>query len=129
MNTKKLSKEVLSKAWESNSLENLGGWMELANIDPSQVFRTRNIKDHEYIGKKVFLKELEEAGYNSVGIVINCLIHPKGRLLFDVDFRQPTPDFFINSQGVNLLTHRKPDCEIHRVFINELQEHFMEVLE
>ena len=129
MNTKTLSKEVLSKAWESDSLKSLGGWLELNNIDPMKVFNTKNIKDHEYIGKKVYLKEIDDAGYNGVGVIDNCLIHPSGRLLFDIRFDQPVPDFFTTSKGVTLLTHRKADSEIHRVFISELQSYFMEVLD
>ena len=129
MKTGILSKNVLSKAWDSNSLKDLGGWLELVNIDPTKIFSSKNIKDHEYIGKKVYLKEIDKAGYDGVAVIENCLIHPSGKLLFDIRFNQPVPDFFITSKGVTLLTHRKADSEINRVTIGQLQSYFLEILD
>ena len=128
-NTNTLDLDVLSRAWGANAMGDLGGWLELASIDPQETFKSRNIKDHPYIGKRIYFKFLDDAGYTATATVINCRIHPKGRLLFDLQFPEPIPDIlypFGKRQEFTLIDRGKHNGCIERLWINQLQNYGME---
>ena len=127
----KLDDSVLSEAWQPDALQNLGGWLELAGIDPLDVFKTGNIEDHPYIGKKIYFKFLDDAGYPCEGTVINCMIHPRGRLMFDIQFSNAIPDILYpvgQRQEFTLIDRGKYNGFIERMVIDQLQNFGMEVL-
>lgn len=82
-----LPSDVILRAWEHDAPAKLGGWMELAGIDPCDAFRVRKIKDHPWLGLTVKFP-FPEVGE---GRIVNCLTHPLGSLMFDVAFPKPVP--------------------------------------
>ena len=125
-NSNTLEKNVLNEAWKPDTQEKIGGWLELAGIDVQNVFKTRSIEDHPYIGKNIYFKFLDDYGYPCIGKVIKCLIHPGGRLLFDLDFSDPIPSilFPVGSRNeFTLLDGSGYNQEIRRFSIDELQEY------
>jgi hypothetical protein len=73
-----LAPDVLLR-WEQAKL---GGWMELAGIEPADCFCVKQIKDHPWIGQTVDFP-FPQVG---TGRVISCMTHPLGQLMFDVEF-------------------------------------------
>lgn len=82
-----LPADVLLRAWDHDTPAKPGGLMELAGVDPADVFRVRKIKDHPWLGLMVKFP-FPEVGE---GRIVNCLTHPLGKLMFDVAFPEPVP--------------------------------------
>lgn len=74
-----LMESLRMRAWESDTQEKLGGWMDLAGIDVQAAFMPRRVRDHPAMNQTFDLP------YGR-GTVTNVITHPRGRLLFDVDF-------------------------------------------
>ena len=79
--------EAITRAWSSNAQEELGGWIQLAGGDVVEVFASRSISDHPWLGLEVEFPFVEVGK----GKITRCLTHPKGELMFDVVFEVPVP--------------------------------------
>lgn len=78
---------AVMRAWDPGTPAALGGWMQLAGVDPAAAFASRPVADHPWVGLVVTFP-FPEVG---AGRVTGCLIHPRGELLFDVAFAAPVP--------------------------------------
>jgi len=79
--------DTFLRAWDHDDPQKLGGAIELAGLDFDDLFIPRGIKDHPWIGQTVQFP-FPEVGE---GKIVNCVIHPYGRLMFDVLFPNPVP--------------------------------------
>lgn len=108
-----LPKAIL-EAFPSDTYQKLGGIMELAKVDLD--FFPKSIKDHPWIGGKIKFK-FPEIGK---GKIINCLIHPSGKLMFDVFFHEPVPPIY--GGKVVLKDNIQYHQQYHRFLGYELKE-------
>lgn len=111
---KKLPK-ALMHAWHHDDPAKLGGLMEMAGVDSLTAFLPRKIEDHPWIGLKVTFP-FPEIG---TGEIYRCVIHPYGKLMFDVRFPQPVPPI----QSREVVLKNNPDYyeTVHRFFAEELR--------
>ena len=111
--------EAILDAWESDTQAKLGGLMQMAGIDPVEAFMPRAIKDHPWIGLEIAF-QFPEVGR---GKIIRCIIHPRGRLMFDVEFAEPVPPIHGLAPNFHVVLKDNPDCyqTIHRFFGHELK--------
>lgn len=77
------------RVWQPDAYEKMGGWCELAGVDPLDVYGVREFK-HPWVGMRVSFPEFEEYGYVN-GEVVKCQSHPRGSLMFDVVWPEPVP--------------------------------------
>jgi hypothetical protein len=107
--------DAILEAWPSDAMQRLGGWMQLAGIDPVEAFRVSEIHDHPWVGLEVTFP-FPEVGR---GTITHCLTHPRGKLMFDVTFPNPVPP--IQNLRVVLKDRLDCHCTIHRFFGHELK--------
>jgi hypothetical protein len=81
--------EAITRIWQPDAYEKMGGWCELAGVDPLDVYGVREF-DHPWVGMRVSFPEFEGWGYTN-GEVVKCLSHPRGSLMFDVVWPEPVP--------------------------------------
>lgn len=108
--------EAILSAWDADTPAKLGGLMQMAGNDPAQEFRSRAIKAHPWIGLEIEFP-FPEVGR---GRITACLIHPRGKLMFDVEFPEPVPS--IQGLAPNFYVALKSHPEqVHRFFGSELK--------
>jgi hypothetical protein len=111
--------DAILHAWEPDTQTKLGGLMQMAGIDPVEAFMPRAIKDHPWIGLKIDFP-FPEVGR---GRITNCIIHPRGKLMFDVEFPEPVPS--IHGLAPNFYVALKDNPaqyeQLHRFFGHELK--------
>ena len=111
--------DAILHAWEPDTQAKLGGVMQMAGLDPVEAFMPRAVKDHPWIGLEIEFP-FPEVGR---GRIIRCITHPKGRLMFDVEFPDPVPS--IHGLAPNFYVALKNDLtyhhQLHRFFGHELK--------
>jgi hypothetical protein len=105
--------DAILEAWSRDAMKELGGLMELAGLDPVEIFASRTIGDHPWLGLEVRFP-FPEVGK---GKITRCLTHPSGALMFDVTFPKPVPPIH-NGQVVRI---ENLYCNLHRFFGQELK--------
>jgi hypothetical protein len=75
--------EFTPRCWDADTQSTLGGWMALAGIDVQNAFSSHDV-EHPMVGQRFSTPEGD-------GIITKCLTHPRGYLMFDVEFDKPTP--------------------------------------
>jgi hypothetical protein len=106
--------DAILEAWPSDSLEKLGGWMEIAGVDAVEAFAARAIRDHPWLGLEVKFP-FPEVGK---GAITRCLTHPYRKLMFDVAFPEPVPPILNGQVVLNKVLY----SALHRFFGHELKE-------
>ena len=101
--------DAILEAWKPDTQARLGGIMELAGIDPTEAFMPTGIKDHPWLGLEVEFP-FPELGQ---GQIIRCIIHPKGRLMFDVEFPEPVPPIQGVGQNFHVVLKDNPAYHQH----------------
>lgn len=82
-----LPADVVLEAWPPDTIEKLGGYIQLAGLDLDALFLPRAVKGHPWVGQTVRFP-YPEVGE---GRITDCLINPRGYLTFDVFFADPVP--------------------------------------
>lgn len=95
----------------------LGGIAQLAGVDLENIL-PRTIKDHPWIGELVTFPRFAKDGYKN-GKIMNCLVHPTGYLMFDVQFPELCPPLHYGSEIV-LRDEPKYYQQVHRFSGEEL---------
>jgi hypothetical protein len=107
------------EAWEPDTQAKLGGLMQMAGIDPVEAFMPRAVKDHPWIGLEI------EFSFPEVcrGKITRCIIHPRGKLMFDVEFPEPVPPIHGLAPNFHVVLKDNPDYHqtVHRFFGHELR--------
>lgn len=77
----------------------LGGIARLAGVDIEDCL-PHSINDHPWIGQFVTFPRFSDHGFRR-GRIDRCIVHPRGKLMFDVHFPNPVP-----------LLHKSTDWEV-----------------
>lgn len=111
--------EAILEAWAPDTQAKLGGLMEIAGLDPADAFLPRSVKDHPWIGLEIDFP-FPEVGK---GRIVRCIIHPLGKLMFDVEFPEPVPPIHGVAPNFHVVLKDKPAyCQqTHRFFGEELK--------
>jgi hypothetical protein len=111
--------DAILQAWDSVDPGKLGGWMALTGIDPEEVFRSKAIRDHPWLGLEVSFP-FPEVGK---GQITRCVIHPRGQLMFDVTFPEPVPPIQGAGPEFRVVLQDSPEHyqEVYRFFGHELK--------
>jgi len=111
--------DALMEAWEPDTQAKLGGIMQIAGIDPVEQFSSKKIKDHPWLNLQVKFP-FPEVGN---GIIRECIIHPLGRLMFDVFFPNPVPPIHGYGERYEVVLKDRPEHhqQWHRFFAEELK--------
>jgi hypothetical protein len=111
--------DAVLEAWAPDTQAKLGGLMQMAGIDPVQAFMPRAVKDHPWIGLEIEFP-FPEVGR---GKIIDCIIHPRGKLMFDVEFPVPVPSIHGLAPTFRVVLKDNPAYyqSIHRFFGHELK--------
>jgi len=113
-------------AFPSDVREQLGGWCQVAGFDLEDTL-PKSVKDHPWIGQTVFFPIFATDGYVD-GKIIDCIVHPLGKLMFDIQFPTPVPPIhghgYCGETGweVVLRTNKDYHQQIHRMFGDEIAE-------
>ena len=104
--------ETILKAWESDTPGRLGGLIRMAGKDPANVFGSREVKDHEWIGWVVDLPGI------GAGRIIRSIIHPLGKLMFDLEYDDPVSVVWLEGDGVYIPFQDRPERHetVHRYY-------------
>jgi len=73
------------RAFPSDVRESIGGWFRLAGFDLEETL-PKSVKDHPWIGCTVTFPCFAENGWFSNGKIVRCIVHPLGRLMFDIEW-------------------------------------------
>lgn len=68
--------------------------MELAGVDPEKVFASREINKDEWVGARVATPVGE-------GTIIRSIIHPRGKIMYDVKWDEPTKPVFFRGNNTD----------------------------
>jgi hypothetical protein len=63
----------------------LGGWAAVAGVDLLDTL-PKSVSDHPWIGQTVTFPYFVENGWFTDGKIIRCIVHPQGKLMFDVEW-------------------------------------------
>lgn len=119
--TKKLPPCPLNHRAYDNDVWKLGGIARIAGVDLEDTL-PKSVKDHPWIGLKVTFPDFKDEGYKD-GKILNCIVHPQGKLMFDVCFPDPIPPIHHRgSYGYELVLrdHRRYHEQVHRFFGDEI---------
>ncbi len=117
--------EAITRAWEADTQAKLGGLMQMAGIDVAEAFSTKRVVDHPWLGLTIRFP-FPEVGE---GRIVDCMTHPLGQLMFDVDFPSPVPPIHGGSNPYVALKDRPEYHETsHRFFASELLSLGVEVV-
>ena len=110
------------EAFDSNIRQDLGGWCQIAAIDLEESL-PKTIKDHPWIGRLVTFPQFVDYGYKD-GKILNCIVHPLGKLMFDIEYATPVPPIHGYSGHYRVALVNKLDYyqSIVRMFGDEIQE-------
>ncbi len=80
--------------WDSDFWGKCGGLAQLAGLDRTDVMPTTlDYHDKHIVNKRIRLDKLGD------GFIERCIIHPRGRLLFDVIFDEHRLNFNVEDDG------------------------------
>jgi len=103
---------LITRAWDDDAMRVLGGWLELAGIDPVRTFGCKAVK-HPLIGQAFRVGDV-------VITVKRCITHPRGRIMFDVQFSRLCPA--VLGTGVELRFAPAVAVSAERLTAEELAE-------
>ena len=115
-----LPSNVLLRAWEHDTQAKIGGYLEMAGIDPTECFNVKRVTGHEWIGLTIDFPFPQIPS----GQIVRCLTHPLGQLMFDVVFPHPVPPIHSNGDCTKfeVVLENSPNYHQleHRFFAKEL---------